>query len=70
MSRIASAPITIPDAVDVQIDGRKIMVKGKNGTLQMVEELTAFVGLHSINDLKEVLYTRLSKTPKQTTKDV
>ncbi len=44
--------------------------KGKNGTLQTVEELTAFVGLHSINNLKEVVYTRLSKTPKQTTKDV
>ena len=44
--------------------------KGKNGTLQMVEELNAFVGLHSINDLKEVVYTRLSRTPKQTTKDV
>jgi large subunit ribosomal protein L6 len=33
MSRIASAPITIPDAVDVQIDGRKVTVKGKNGSM-------------------------------------
>ena len=44
--------------------------KGKNGTLQMAEELTAFVDLRSIADLNEVVYTRLSKTPKQTTKDV
>lgn len=33
MSRIASNPITIPSAVDVQIDGQKVTVKGKNGSL-------------------------------------
>lgn len=33
MSRIASFPVTIPDAVDVQINGQKVTVKGKNGTL-------------------------------------
>jgi large subunit ribosomal protein L6 len=33
MSRIANAPITIPDAVDVQIDGQKVTIKGKNGSM-------------------------------------
>ena len=34
MSRIASSPIQIPPAVDVNIDGQKVTVKGKNGTLE------------------------------------
>lgn len=33
MSRIASAPISIPDNVDVQVSGQKVTVKGKNGSL-------------------------------------
>jgi large subunit ribosomal protein L6 len=33
MSRIAKAPITIPSAVDVKIDGRELTVKGPKGTL-------------------------------------
>jgi len=33
MSRIANYPISIPDAVDVRIDGQKVTVKGKNGSL-------------------------------------
>ncbi len=33
MSRIANAPIAIPEAVDVKIDGRKVTVKGKKGTM-------------------------------------
>jgi large subunit ribosomal protein L6 len=33
MSRIASAPIEIPDAVDVQVNGQKVTVKGKIGTM-------------------------------------
>ena len=33
MSRIASAPIEIPAAVDVQISGQKVTVKGKIGTM-------------------------------------
>lgn len=44
--------------------------KNKNGTLQMVMELTAFVGLPAIPNLKDVVDTRLAKTPKQTTNDV
>ena len=34
MSRIANAPVAIPSAVEVKIDGRKVSVKGKNGTLE------------------------------------
>ena len=34
MSRIGSAPITIPSGVDVNIDGRSISVKGPKGTLE------------------------------------
>ena len=34
MSRVASAPITIPDSVDVLINERRVTVKGKNGTLE------------------------------------
>lgn len=33
MSRIANFPINIPDAVDVQVDGQTVTVKGKNGSL-------------------------------------
>ena len=33
MSRIASAPIEIPDAVDVQVNGQKVTVKGKIGIM-------------------------------------
>lgn len=34
MSRVASSPITIPDAIDVQIDGQKVTVKGKKGSME------------------------------------
>jgi large subunit ribosomal protein L6 len=34
MSRIGSAPITIPSGVDVNVDGRSISVKGPKGTLE------------------------------------
>ena len=34
MSRIASAPIVIPDAVDVQVNGQNVVVKGKKGILE------------------------------------
>lgn len=33
MSRIGRMPITVPEGVDVKIDGNTITVKGKNGTL-------------------------------------
>jgi large subunit ribosomal protein L6 len=33
MSRIGKAPITVPSGVDVNVDGRKVTVKGPKGTL-------------------------------------
>ena len=34
MSRIGNKPITVPDNVDVKLDGVHITVKGPNGTLE------------------------------------
>ena len=34
MSRIGNAPITVPDDVEVKIDGNKVTVKGPKGTLE------------------------------------
>ncbi|MFA9564633.1 MAG: 50S ribosomal protein L6 [Acidimicrobiales bacterium] len=34
MSRIGSAPITVPSGVDVSIDGSRVTVKGPKGTLE------------------------------------
>ena len=34
MSRIGKQPITVPDGVDIKIDGNKITVKGPKGTLE------------------------------------
>lgn len=34
MSRIGNKPITVPDNVEVKIDGQKVTVKGPKGTLE------------------------------------
>jgi large subunit ribosomal protein L6 len=34
MSRVASSPIPIPAAVDVQVDGQKVTVKGSKGSME------------------------------------
>ena len=34
MSRIGNKPITVPDGVEVKLDGQKITVKGPKGTLE------------------------------------
>lgn len=34
MSRIGNKPITVPEGIDVSIDGQKITVKGPKGTLE------------------------------------
>ena len=34
MSRIGNKPITVPDGVEVKIDGQKVTVKGPKGTLE------------------------------------
>ena len=36
MSRIGNKPITVPDGVEVKIDGKHITVKGPKGTLERV----------------------------------
>ena len=35
MSRIASSPISVPDSVEVKLEGRDLSIKGSKGTLQM-----------------------------------
>ena len=34
MSRIGNKPITVPEGVEVKLDGQKITVKGPKGTLE------------------------------------
>ena len=34
MSRIGNSPITIPEGVEVKLEGQKITVKGPKGTLE------------------------------------
>ena len=34
MSRIGNKPITVPDGVEVKLDGQQITVKGPKGTLE------------------------------------
>ena len=34
MSRIGNKPITVPEGIDVKIDGQKFTVKGPKGTLE------------------------------------
>ena len=34
MSRIGNKPITVPEGVEVKIDGKHITVKGPKGTLE------------------------------------
>ena len=36
MSRIGNKPITVPEGIDVKIDGQKVTVKGPKGTLERV----------------------------------
>ena len=42
MSRIGKKPISIPDGVELKIDGQKVSAKGKNGELSvtLVDEVT------------------------------
>lgn len=34
MSRIGNKPITVPEGVEVKIDGQKVTVKGPKGSLE------------------------------------
>ncbi len=45
MSRVAKAPITVPNGVEVSVDGRNVSVKGPKGTLTL--------GLHEKVEMKQ-----------------
>jgi len=60
MSRIGRQPIEIPSAVQVQIDGNAVTVKGPKGELR--REVHADIGLH-LEDGK-LIVTRPSDQPK------
>ena len=36
MSRIGNKPITVPEGIEVKLDGKKVTVKGPKGTLEKV----------------------------------
>lgn len=50
MSRVGSAPITVPDGVDVSVNGRTVTVTGAKGTLEQ-----ALPGGITVNRKAEVL---------------
>lgn len=45
MSRIGNKPITVPDGIEVKIDGQKVTVKGPKGTLEKVVDSNISVKL-------------------------
>ena len=60
MSRIGNKPITVPDGVDVKIDGQKITVKGPKGTLEREISENVTVSL----DNKVITIKRVNDEPK------
>lgn len=44
MSRVANSPVSVPAGVDVNLDGQKLAIKGKQGVLE-----------HQIHDLVEMI---------------
>src|ERR1700704_1359173 len=44
MSRIGKKPITVPSGVDVTIDGKRVMVTGPRGSLQL--EIAGAIGIN------------------------
>lgn len=60
MSRIGNKPITVPEGIDVKIEGQKVTVKGPKGTLERVVDNNISVKLDNgiitvtrSNDAKE-----------------
>ena len=45
MSRVAKAPVTLPEGTNVTLNDRQVEVKGKNGTLSL--------SLHELVELKQ-----------------
>ena len=60
MSRIGNKPITVPDGVDVKIEGKKITVKGPKGTLERVIDDNINVTLEN----SVITLTRVNDEPK------
>ncbi len=60
MSRIGKQPITVPDGVDIKIDGNKITVKGPKGTLEREFDENINVTLEN----KVITVTRVNDEPK------
>ena len=60
MSRIGKKPITVPDGVDVKIDGHKITVKGPKGTLE--REINENINVSLDNNVINV--TRINDEPE------
>ena len=58
MSRIGKVPVTIPDKVEVKVNGAHVSVKGPNGHLEYT--FTKFVGIE-LKD-KEVLVTPVDES--------
>jgi large subunit ribosomal protein L6 len=63
MSRIAKHPIKIPAGVDIKVNGKKVVVKGKLGelTLNLVDDISAEVKDGAISVLKPLSTARLAK---------
>ena len=59
MSRIGNKPITVPDGVEVKIDGKHITVKGPKGTLE--REIHNNVSLEMEGN--EIKVTRINNEP-------
>ena len=50
MSRVANSPVTVPNGVEVKLDGRDLSVKGSKGTLTMTVDANVEVS-HEDNTL-------------------
>lgn len=59
MSRIAKAPIAVPNGVDIKIDGSSLTVKGSKGELSF--ELNSAVGLEVADNLIHVKWDKNDK---------
>ena len=54
MSRIGNKPITVPEGVDIKIDGQKVTVKGPKGTLEKEFHKNMVLDIELIK--KEMIY--------------
>ena len=59
MSRIAKAPVTIPNGVEIKLDGNKMTVKGGKGQLSLI--LNAAVNVDIADNVLNIQWDRESK---------